>query len=140
VGVKAPDQIRGVAQKPIEGASLAYSISDPSAASRHRVQYYYIFGSRAIYQDGWKASLAYPNSHIPVKNNSPFDENAWALFNLNEDYTERVDLAKKYPQKLAELRALFDKEAEAHNLYPLITWDDVWNGRIHRSANRKEAH
>ena len=133
LGLKEPDQIKGVHQKPVEGISLAYTIADAKAASRHKVQYYYIFGSRAIYQDGWKASLAYPNDHIPVKN-VPFDENAWSLYNLNEDYTERVDLAKKYPEKVAALRALFDEQATEHNLYPLITWDDVWNGRLHRNG------
>jgi len=46
---------------------------------------------------------------------------------------ERVDLAKKYPEKLAELKALFDQQAQEHHLYPLITWDDVLNSRIHRN-------
>ena len=67
----------------------------------------------------------------------PFDESAWELYNLNEDYTERVDLAKKYPEKLAELKALFDQQAQEHHLYPLITWDDVLNSRIHRNKDGK---
>jgi hypothetical protein len=33
----------------------------------------------------------------------PFDENSWEIYNLNEDYAERIDLAKNYPEKLAEL-------------------------------------
>lgn len=135
VGVKAPEAIRGIRQDPVEGISLAYSLSDVKAASQHRVQHYYIFGSRAIYQDGWKASLPYPNTLIADSPNGakPFDENAWELYNLNVDYTERVDLAKKNPEKLSELKALFEEQAKKHNLYPLITWDDVRNGRIHRS-------
>lgn len=133
IGLNAPDRIRGLPQQPIEGTSLAYSITDAKAASRHRTQYYYIFGSRSIYQDGWKASLPYPNAVISGSPNAakPFDENAWELYNLNEDFTERVNLAQRYPEKVTELRALFEKEAQAHNLYPLITWDDVRNGRIH---------
>lgn len=133
LGFKAPEQIRGIRQQPIEGTSLAYSIDTPEAASRHRTQYYYIYGSRAIYQDGWKASLAYPWWVSPVNENQPFDENAWRLYDLNIDVTERIDLAKKYPAKLAELKALFEAQAQEHNLYPLITWDDVRNGRVHRS-------
>ena len=62
VGVKAPDEIREVKQQPIEGTSLAYSIDDAKAPSRHTVQYYYIYGSRSIYDHGWKAELPYPNS------------------------------------------------------------------------------
>ena len=46
-------------------------------------------------------------------------------------------MAKKYPEKLAELKAEFEAQAKAHNLYPYITWDDVLNGRIHRSKDDK---
>lgn len=136
--IDAPEEIRGVKQEPIEGTSLAYSISDAKAASRHTVQYYYIFGSRAIYEDGWKAALAYPNAMTgSATNDKPFDEKAWELYNLNEDYTERVNLARKYPEKLAHLEALFDQQAQQHHLYPLITWDDVFNERIHRTQDGK---
>lgn len=134
-GLKAPEAIREIEQQPIEGISLAYSVSDPKAQSRRRTQHYYIFGARAIYHDGWKAGLAYPNRFVSGSpgQDKPFDENAWELYNLNEDFNERIDLAKKNPQKLAELRALFDQEARKYNLYPLITWDDI--GKIHRGPN-----
>ncbi len=138
LGLKAPASIRNIPQKPIEGTSLAYSIDDATAPSRHRVQYYYIFGSRAIYQDGWKASLAYPNHFIPnvPSAKKKFDESAWELYNLNEDYTERLDLAKQDPDKLTALKALFEEQAQSHQLYPLITWDDVLGGKIHRTKDR----
>jgi arylsulfatase len=134
VGVKAPERLGGYQQQPIEGFSLAYSINDPKAASRHRVQHYYIFGSRAIYQDGWKAALPFPNNVIAGSPGAGklFDENAWELYNLNDDPTERVNLAQKHPEKVAELRTLFETQAQKYNLYPLITWDDVRGGKIHR--------
>jgi arylsulfatase A-like enzyme len=139
VGIKAPEQIKGIKQDPIEGTSLAYSIDDAKAPTRHTLQYYYIFGSRSIYHDGWKAELAYPSSFITgnIQSKQTFDENAWELYNLNDDYTERIDLAAKYPEKLAELKALFEEQAKSHNLYPYITWDDVLNGRIHRTKGSK---
>jgi arylsulfatase A-like enzyme len=139
VGISAPHQIRGISQEPIEGISLAYSINDAKAPSRHTTQYYYIFGARSIYHDGWKAELPYPSSFITgnLKDQPKFDENAWELYNLNDDYTERMDLAQKNPEKLAELKALFEEQAKAHHLYPYITWDDVLNGRIHRSPGSK---
>ncbi|MEH3123646.1 MAG: arylsulfatase [Sphingomonas phyllosphaerae] len=138
--ITPPDTIRGIAQQPIEGTSLAYSIDDAAAASRHRTQYYYIFGARAIYQDGWKASLAAPNpliagASIGADHGTP----AWRLYNLDQDPTERVDLAGKNPAKLAELQALFDKEAQAHNLYPLVTWQDVGNRR-RQPVQQESAH
>jgi len=139
VGIKAPEQIKGIQQQAIEGTSLVYSIDDAKAPSRHTLQYYYIFGSRSIYHDGWKAELAYPNSFVTgnAESKKPFDENAWELYNLNEDYTERIDLAKKQPAKLAELKALFEDQAKSHHLYPYITWDDVMNGRIHHNKDSK---
>jgi arylsulfatase A-like enzyme len=139
VGLKAPAQIRGIQQQEIEGTSFAYSIDDAKAPTRHTMQYYYIFGARSIYKDGWKAELAYPSSFITgnFESKEPFDENAWELYNLNEDYTERIDLAKKYPEKLAELKSLFEEQAKSHHLYPYITWDDVFNGRIHHMPGSK---
>jgi len=132
-GVKAPAEIKGINQQPIEGTSLAYSIDDATAPSRHTLQYYYIFGSRSIYDSGWKAELAYPSSYLAGGeiNVKPFDENDWELYTLNDDPTERLDLAKKYPEKLAQLKAEFEEQAKSHHLYPLITSDD--RGRIHHT-------
>jgi arylsulfatase len=56
---------------------------------------------------------------------------------LNEDPTERIDLAAKYPKKLTALKAEFEEQAQSHHLYPYITWDDVLNGRIHRTPGSK---
>lgn len=138
-GVKAPEQLKGIKQDSIQGTSLAYSINDAKTATRHTTQYYYIFGSRSIYKDGWKAELAYPSSFINgnAKSGQAFDESKWELYNLISDPTERIDLATKNPEKLAELKVLYEEQAKSHNLYPYITWDDVLNGRIHRSKNSK---
>ncbi len=137
-GIKAPEYIKSVKQDSIQGTSLAYSISNATAPSQHKVQYYYIFGSRAIYADGWKAEAAHRPDAIDfnfIGNNPPadksFDDDVWQLYNLNDDPTETNDLAKKNPQKLAELKALFDEQAKANHLYPLIDWYDVNNQRIH---------
>jgi arylsulfatase A-like enzyme len=49
-GVQAPDTLNGVAQKPIEGVSLAYTFLDRTAPERHK-----------IYRNGWFASsLSFP--------------------------------------------------------------------------------
>ncbi|MCR6640950.1 MAG: arylsulfatase [Sporocytophaga sp.] len=133
-GIKPQPVIKGIQQKPIEGTSLAYSLNDANAASKHTVQYYNIFGSRAIYKDGWKAEAAhtpafydlisYPGENKVERN---FDKDVWELYNLNEDFNERVNLASKYPEKLQELKALFDAEARKYNVYPLIDWTDCLN-------------
>jgi arylsulfatase len=134
VGIKSPEEIRGIKQQPIEGTSLAYSIDDAKAPNRHTVQYYYIFGSRSIYDNGWKAELAYPNDfNFGKATNKPFDENAWELYNLNDDPTERIDLAEKYPEKLTQLKAEYEEQAQSHHLYPYITWDDLFGRRLHHT-------
>jgi arylsulfatase len=139
IGIKAPEEIRGIKQQPIEGFSFADSINDAKAPWHHTEQYYYIFGARSIYKDGWKAELAYPSSFITgnAASSQTFDENAWELYNLTDDPTERIDLAKKNPEKLTELKAEFEAQAKAHNLYPYITWDDVLNGRVHNLGGSK---
>lgn len=144
LGIKLPDHIRGIQQDSVQGTSLVYSFNDSRAASRHTDQYYYIFGSRSIYKDGWKAETYHHPDFLdeagvlsgktaPVERN--FDKDVWELYNLNEDFNERVDLAKKYPEKLEALKALFDQEAKQYNIYPLIDWDDVLKRRIHNNGN-----
>ncbi|MCO4294266.1 arylsulfatase [Solitalea sp. MAHUQ-68] len=128
-GIKAPSEIKGIKQDPITGSSLYESFDNAKAISKHTTQYYYIFGSIGMYKDGWKAAYAFkPSITNGLLNDfSVADKtnNTWQLYNLNEDFNERIDLAKKYPQKLEELKALFDQQAVQYNIYPLVNWDDV---------------
>jgi arylsulfatase len=141
LGLNVPEYIRGIKQDTLQGTSLAYSLNDGAAASKHRVQHYYIFGSRSIYKDGWKAAVYHHPDFIDLTNPGSqwkpdstannFDKDVWELYNLNTDYTERINLASKYPEKLAELKALFDEQAKKNHVYPLIDWEDVLKGRLH---------
>ena len=126
---KQPGFVHGIKQNPLHGTSLVYSLNDKEALSRHTQQYYTIFGNRAIYKDGWKASAAHhPNSldlftyagepKTTIENNP--DKDVWELYNINEDFNELNNLAQKYPEKLKELKDLFDTEAAKYNIYPLI--------------------
>ena len=143
IGVTPPKTIRNIAQDSLQGTSLAYSFGDAKAPSRHTTQYYYIFGARAIYKDGWKAGAAHhPDANdlaafggapIPARD---FDKDVWELYNLNEDFNERNDLSAKNPAKLAELKALFDEEAKKNSLYPMLDWQDVYQQKF---INSKKA-
>ncbi|MRW92451.1 sulfatase-like hydrolase/transferase [Duganella sp. FT80W] len=110
--LQAPAQIDGVKQDSIEGTSLAYSVTDAKAPSRHTTQYYEINGTRAIYHDGWKAGTLH-------KPGTAFDKDVWELYNVAVDPTETNDLAAKNPDKLKELKALFDSEGKKYNVFPL---------------------
>ena len=46
--------------------------------------------------------------------------------------TETQQFTRVLTDKLAELKTLFEEQAKSHHLYPYITWDDVFHGRIHR--------
>lgn len=143
-GIKAPEVIRGIKQDTIQGTSLAYSLNDARAVSRHKTQYYYIFGSRSIYHNGWKAGFAYKPTSAATGNlvsaisvANP-DNNDWQLYNVNEDFNERIDLAKKNPKKLEELKALFEEQAKKYNIYPYITWDDVLKRRLPQPTQQQQ--
>ena len=144
VGIKQPDYIRSVKQDSIQGTSLVYSFTDAKVPTKHTEQYYYIFGSRSVYKDGWKAEVLHHPDYIDerLKDSSllppvatRWDKDVWELYNLNEDFNERVDLAKKNPEKLKELQAQFDADATRNHLYPFIDWDDVLHRRFHPAAN-----
>ena len=135
-----PEIIQGYKQAPIEGTSLAYSIDDAKAPSKHTVQYYEIAGSRSIYKDGWKAGVHHDMWETfdgaratidPTGGKVDFSKDVWELYNLNEDFNERINLASKYPEKLKELQTLFDEEAKKYNVYPLkdFTAHDMPAGR-----------
>ena len=55
VGIPEPKVVNGIEQEPMDGTSFAYTLEDPRAAERHTVQYFEMYGSRAIYKDGWWA-------------------------------------------------------------------------------------
>ena len=112
VGAKVPESVNGYKQDAIEGTSLAYSLNDAAAKDRHLVQYYEIRGSRSIYKDGWKAGS------LHVKGQE-FSQDKWELYNLKSEFNEITDLATQNPDKLKELKALFDSEATKYNVFPL---------------------
>jgi arylsulfatase len=140
--------IRGIEQIPLQGVSFLDSFNDRDAVSHHTVQYYYIFGQGAIYQDGWKASFAFHPNFLDLaflrQGKTSFPElikasqqpPQWELYNLNEDFNERNDLAADYPQKLDELKALFDRQAEENNLYPLLNWSHVFGKSIGKADQK----
>jgi len=144
-GIKAPEKIRGIQQDSVQGLSLYYSIKEPKASSQRTDQHYYIFGARSIYKDGWKAGASHHPDYMDLVSDATtpqpdYDKDEWELYNLNEDFNEQVNLAKKNPEKLKELKALFDAKAKKYNIYPFFDWNDVLQKRMQQpgSVNKKE--
>jgi arylsulfatase A-like enzyme len=124
-GIAAPAMVDGVAQKPIEGVSMAYTWEKANAGvvSTRTTQYFEMFANRAIYHDGWIAATTPPappwllgTAKLPEDVVNGY---AWELYNIAEDYSENNDLAAQMPDKLRELQELFIAEAEKYNVFPL---------------------
>ena len=59
-GSQPPKRVDGVPQEPMDGVSMKYTFADAKAPGRKKSQYFEVMGSRAIYQDGWIASVFGP--------------------------------------------------------------------------------
>ena len=124
VGITAPKRVDGVPQEPMDGVSMKYTFADAQAPGRKKSQYFEVMGSRAIYQDGWIASVFGPRiPWVPglpkgIATWSP-DQDAWELYDLRSDFSQAVDLASKNPKKVEEMKKAFDAEAKANRVYPV---------------------
>ena len=123
-GTEFPEEYHGISQQPFTGVAMNYSFDAADAPNLKKRQYYEMFGNRAIWVDGWKAVTLHAN-RMPWDVNvvQPFDEDVWELYHVAEDFSESTNLADKYPEKLEELKAIFEEEAWANQVYPM--YDDM---------------
>jgi arylsulfatase len=121
VGIDAPASVNGIQQMPMHGVSMAYSFDDKSAPSTRTHQYFEILGNRAIYSEGWMASCFHGRLPWIRLQGLDFDgpQERWELYNIAEDFSQAVDLAEKFPDKLRELQELFHRQAIDYGIYPL---------------------
>lgn len=121
VGIEPPSHVNGIEQMPIHGTSMAYSFDNANAPSTHKTQYFEILGNRAIYHDGWMASCFHGRLPWIRLQGMEFDgpQEVWELYNIQDDFSQAVDLADTFPEKLAELQELFHRNALQYDIYPL---------------------
>jgi arylsulfatase A-like enzyme len=117
-GLPEPKIVNGTPQTPIEGVSMMYTFDDAKAASRHKVQYFEMFGNRAIYADGWFAGTVHRSPWDPQPR-AVLLEDKWELYDTRSDFSLANDLAAQNPAKLAEMQALFLKEAAKYHVLPI---------------------
>jgi arylsulfatase A-like enzyme len=122
-GLRAPDTVDGIPQKPIEGVSMVYTFdkANANAPSKRDTQYFEMFANRGIYHDGWYAATTPPQPpwFVGTKPLPPVEEYKWELYNISEDFSQNNDLAATNPDKLKELQELFLKEAAKYDVLPL---------------------
>lgn len=125
IGIPQPTMVNGIAQRPYDGVSMAYTWvpENANAPSTRKTQYFEIMGNRAIYHDGWMANThpaATPwegvNMRLPL---DVLNGYTWELFNLAEDPTQTNDLAAKEPERLRMMQELWLIEATRNQVLPM---------------------
>jgi arylsulfatase len=119
-GLDVPETFGGVVQQPVEGTSLQYTFDEPEAPDRHTTQYFEMIGNRGVYHEGWTAVTRHgvPWEMVDTPKR-PFDEDVWELYDHADDWSQARDLAERHPERLEELKAIFDREADKHHVFPL---------------------
>jgi arylsulfatase A-like enzyme len=115
LGVAEPQVINGHVQSRLDGVSMRYSVTDASAPSARKTQFYSMLGSRGIWHDGWKAITTHPT----LSGWSNFNDDTWELYHTDTDRSELHDLAAEHPDKLRELVNRWFAEAGENGAFPL---------------------
>ncbi|MEK1888494.1 MAG: sulfatase-like hydrolase/transferase [Phyllobacterium sp.] len=123
LGIQPPREVNGQPQDPIDGVSMAYSFKDAAASGTKVEQYFENNGSRALYKDGWIASVFGP--FVPWQASKPFDKDwdpdkdTWALYDLSKDFSQANDLAAVEQDRLAAMKARFLEVAKENKVFPI---------------------
>jgi len=118
--IREPSEVNGIKQKPIEGVSMLYAFDDGAAEGTHKTQYFEMMCNRAIYHDGWIACSAFAAPwQTEGRTIDKLQRATWELYNIEEDFSQAVDLANQHPEKLEELQDLFLVEAKKYDVLPL---------------------
>jgi len=122
-GIRAPDFVDGVAQKPIEGVSLAYTFDkeNANAPSPHHTQYFEMAGVRGLYQDGWMLSavpVRPPWELLGAAIQDPANAYKWELYDVTKDWTQNDAVVAANPGKLRETQQLLWTELARYQVLP----------------------
>ncbi|MFO1407784.1 MAG: arylsulfatase [Steroidobacteraceae bacterium] len=132
-GIKAPEMVDGIKQAPIEGTSFLYTFDakNANAPSRHKTQYFEMFGQYALYDDGWllstKVNRAPWDAYGPG-NPDPLNNQVFQLYDLRKSWNQTDDIAAQNPQKVKEMRERFVAEATKNQVFPMnasLVWTFV---------------
>lgn len=117
-GVEPPASFKGVPQMPLHGTSWSYTFDGADAPTRKQVQYFEMYGHRAIWHGGWKAVTNH-------RAGASFEEEAWELYHLDTDFAEARDLAASHPAKLREMVERWWAEGGRYDVQPLDDRRDI---------------
>jgi arylsulfatase len=119
-----PETVDGVTQQPVDGRSLLPSFEVEEADEHRHVQYFEMFGSRAIYEDGWMAVTDHVANQFDERSHlvgsHDHDTDRWSLFHLAEDFSEARDVADEHPERVRRMEGLWWAEAGRNQVLPLF--------------------
>ena len=123
-GIPAPDMVDGIAQKPIEGVSMAYSFdkANADAPSPHKTQYFEMLGVQGLYNDGWMLSgvpKRAPWELLGKAIQDPATAFKFELYDVRHDWTQYTDVAAANPDKVKEMTDLMFGEFAKYQVLPL---------------------
>ncbi|AFM25183.1 arylsulfatase [Desulfomonile tiedjei] len=123
-GIPAPVMVDGVAQKPIEGVSMAYTFdkANVNAPSTHKTQYFEMMGVQGLYNDGWMLSavpIRPPWQLLGSAILDPASAFKFELYDVRNDWTQFTDVADANPGKMREMRDLMFAEFAKYQVLPL---------------------
>lgn len=117
--VPQPRSVNGVLQQKMDGVSFLQTFANASAPEFRTRQYFEMHGNRAMYSDGWVATQRTGLLPWAYAFNASSALPEWELYDLNRDYSEANNLASSNPQKLVQLKKLFDLEAGRNKVFPI---------------------
>ena len=108
-GIEHPgERYQERAVEPMTGISLLPMLAGESSGEQfsQRILATELFGKRTVRQGDWKIV------HMP----SPYGSAEWQLYNLEQDLAEKNDISASEPEKLAELKRLWQSYYEANDI------------------------
>jgi arylsulfatase len=123
-GIPAPVMVDGIAQKPIEGVSMAYTFDKghANAPTTHQTQYFEMMGVQGLYNDGWMLSavpVRAPWQLLGKAIEDPASAYNFELYDVGHDWTQYSDVAAANPSKVREMTDLMFAQFAKYQVLPL---------------------
>ncbi|WHU01418.1 arylsulfatase [Sphingomonas sp. NIBR02145] len=116
-GARFDAVVDGTPMIPVAGASFRNALFSASAPDPRPVQFFELRGNRAVRAGKWRAVAIH-------KLGTPFEQDHWALYDTEADFAEAEDLSGRNPNKVSELKAIWQREASRYGALPLSEGPD----------------
>jgi len=123
-GIRAPEEVDGIKQKPMEGVSMAYTFDakNANAPSKHKTQYFEMMGVQGLYHNGWMLSavpIRPPWELLGAAIQNPASAYKFELFDVEHDWSQATNVAAAHPDKVREMHQMMFDEFKKYQVFPL---------------------